>query len=168
MIFPERKKESRASTQTSAKERHLDGNTYDQSGSIHIFVHFLCCQPASVTITCWCTQYHHKGYEPVPALWREGRLLLLELSRTSTIVGAGFSNAGVCCVVTGVVAVVLVVVALVVVVVVVAVVAGSPVAALGWATVPSMVSRTISDPPSSDWFSVMWWTVKDLAAGSES
>lgn len=90
----------------------------------------------------------------VPALWRMGRLLLLELSSTSTMVGAGLSDASVLCVVIVLGVVVVVVVVLVVVVVVVVEVVGAAVVAMGSATVASMVSRTISAPPSSDWFSV--------------
>ncbi len=97
------------------------------------------------------TVYSQRGILHVPALWRRGRLLLLELSSTSTMVGAGLSDASVLCVVivVGVVLVVVVVLAVVVVEVV-----GTIVVAMGSATVASMVSRTISAPPSSDWFSV--------------
>lgn len=74
--------------------------------------------------------------------------MLLELSSTSTMVGAGLSDASVLCVV------IVVGVVMVVVVVVVVEVVGTAVVAMGSATVASMVSRTISAPPSSDWFSV--------------
>lgn len=93
---------------------------------------------------------HQRGLNHVPALWRLGRLLLLELSSTSTMVGAGLSDTGVFCVVTEVGVVQVVVVVLVVEGVVVVVVVGTAVVLMGSATVASTVSRTISAPPSSD------------------
>lgn len=89
------------------------------------------------------------GIYHIPALWRIGRLLLLELSSTSTMVGAGLSDAGVFCMV------VVVGVVVVLVVVVVVVVLGTAVVTVGSAALASVVSRTISAPPSSDWLSVM-------------
>lgn len=109
----------------------------------------------------WC-QNHHVRPPPVPALCRLGRLLLLELSRTSTMVGAAFSEAAGCAVVTVVAAVLLA--GTPVVVVLLLVVLG---AAAGWSAVASMVSRTSSDPSSSDWFSVSWWSVNPFTGWSE-
>lgn len=102
-----------------------------------------------------------------PALWRLGRLLLLELSSISMIVGAGLSDAGALWVDTVVGTEVVEGVPLVVVVVVVVVVVGAAVVSVGSATVDSTVSRTSSASLSSDWFSVMWWTVYVLAEWSE-
>lgn len=114
----------------------------------------------------WCQNHHIRPPPPpppVPALCRLGRLLLLELSRTSTMVGAAFSEAAGCAVVT-VVAAVLLAGTAVVVVLLLLVVLG---AAAGWSAVASMVSRTSSDPSSSDWFSVSWWSVNAFAGWSE-
>lgn len=92
----------------------------------------------------------------IPSLWRLGRLLLLELSSTSTIVGAGLSDRGVLwiVVVVGSVVVDVVVVVAVVVVVVVMVAVGAVVGSKVSATVPSTGSRIVSVPPSSGSFSV--------------
>ena len=81
------------------------------------------------------------------------------------MVGAGLSDAGAPCVVI-VVGLAVVVVVVLAAVVVVVVVVGTVVVVMGSAIVASMFSRTISAPPSSDWLSVMWWTVYILAEWS--
>lgn len=101
-----------------------------------------------------------------PALWRLGRLLLLELSSTSIMVGAGLSDTGVLWVVV-VSAMMLAVVLLVVVVLVAAEVMGAAVLSTGSVSVASTVSRIISAPPSSDWFSVTCSTKGVLSEWSE-
>lgn len=111
---------------------------------------------AAKTVSVTAVKTQEQGVHDTPALWRVGRLLLLELSSISTIVGAGLSDAGALWVetVVGGVVVEVVPLAVVVVVVVEVVVVVVAVVSVGSATVASTVSRTSSASLSSDWFSV--------------
>lgn len=164
-IFPGSNKQNSQPACLGRKDVHWHGFTL-----MHGFVPtFLLFNWPQKTQNKKKTVHTQSGVQLIPALWRLGRLLLLELSSINMMVGAALSDTGVLgvaavgVVVGSVVAVV--VVLMVVVVLVAAGVVGVAVVSMG--SVASTVSRIISAPPSSDWFSVTCFTKSVLSEWSE-